>query len=88
MGPSNGKHHHKLKKSTCTPPCIDTGLPTEITTKISPLDNTSSATHVAFCEFIELIDLNSIKVFITTASSALEGETLSYFGDMPSNKDS
>jgi hypothetical protein len=76
MGPSNGKHCRKSKKSTGTPPCIDTSLSTENTTKISPPDDTSSATRVAFWEFIELADLNSIKVFITTAASSPEGENL------------
>ena len=36
----------------------------------------SPATRVAFREFIELADLNSIKVFITAASSSSEGENL------------
>ena len=40
------------------------------------LDDTSSATRVAFCEFIELVDLSSIKVFISTAASSPEGENL------------
>ena len=66
----NRKHHHKSEKNTCMPPCIDTNLPTKIKTKISPLDNTS-ATRVAFREFIELTNLNSIKVFITTAVRGL-----------------
>jgi hypothetical protein len=78
MGPSNRKHHSKSKKSTCAPSCISTGLPTATTTNISPPDDTSesSATHVVFQEFIELADLSSIKVFITTASSSPEGENL------------
>lgn len=39
-------------------------------------DNTSSATRVAFREFIELADFSSIKNFITTSSSSPDGENL------------
>jgi hypothetical protein len=48
------------------------------TATIIPPDNTSesSPTHVAFREFIKLADLNSIKIFITTAASSSEGENL------------
>ena len=53
----------------------NTSLSTAIATNITPLDNTSP-TRVAFREFIELADLNSIKNFITTASSSSEGENL------------
>ena len=53
----------------------NTSLPTAIATNITPLDNTSP-THVAFHEFIELADLNSIRIFITTASLSPEGENL------------
>jgi hypothetical protein len=48
------------------------------TATIIPPDNTSesSPTCVAFREFIKLADLNSIKIFITTATSSSEGKNL------------
>ena len=61
-------------------PHTDISLPVDMdittTTKIALSDSTSSATHVAFHKFIELADLNTIKIFITTASSSPEGENL------------
>ena len=50
------------------------------------LDDTSSATRVAFCEFIELVDLSSIKVFISTAASSPEGENLKLLWERASRK--
>ena len=41
-----------------------------------PSPTSTLPTHVAFRKFIELADLNSIKIFITTASSSSEGENL------------
>ena len=68
MSPSNKKTHGKAKKPVSTPLC---------TTNIPPPLNTPSAapaTHIAFCEFIELADLESIKQFLTTASSSPDGQ--------------
>ena len=78
MGPSNKKHHSRSRKGTCAPPDINTSLPATITTKITPLDDTALATRVAFREFIELADLSTIKIFITTAASSYEGENLKF----------
>jgi hypothetical protein len=58
----------------------DTSLTVDMGTvtaaKIKFPEDTSAPTRVAFREFIELADLNAIKVFITTASSSPEGENL------------
>jgi hypothetical protein len=54
---------------------VDTGTATTITS-LTPPDDTSPLTRVAFREFIELADLGAIKTFITTAASSSEGENL------------
>jgi hypothetical protein len=51
----------------------DTSLPVDTGTA-----TTTSATHVAFRQFIELADLSTIKIFITTAASSYEGENLKF----------
>jgi len=70
MSPSNKKTHGKAKKPTSTPLCT-TNIP-------PPLDMPSPApaTRIAFREFIELADLESIKQFLTAASSSPDGQNL------------
>jgi hypothetical protein len=72
MSPSNKKNHGKPKIGASTPSRVPISAP--------PLDAPSppsaSATRVAFREFIELADLESIKHFLTAAASSPEGENL------------
>jgi hypothetical protein len=70
MSPTNKKHHGKAKNTTTTPSRAPNAAP--------PLDAPSPAptTCVAFREFIELANLESIKQFIATASSLPEGENI------------
>lgn len=70
MSPSNKKAHGKVKKPESTP-LYTTNIP-------SPLDTPSAApaTRVAFREFIEIANLESIKQFLTTASSSPDSQNL------------
>ena len=70
MSPTNKKNHGKVKKAAPTPLHSANIAP--------PLDALSPAptTRVAFQEFIELADLETIKHFLTAAASSPEGENL------------
>jgi hypothetical protein len=70
MSPTNKKHHGKVKNTATTPSHAPNAAP--------PLDAPSPAptTHIAFREFIELANFESIQQFITAASSLLEGENI------------
>ncbi|KIM45019.1 hypothetical protein M413DRAFT_24288 [Hebeloma cylindrosporum] len=70
MGPSNKKTHGKAKKPATTPPCAADIAPSLNTA------STASTTRIAFREFIELADLESIKQFLVAASSSPDGENL------------
>jgi hypothetical protein len=62
MSPTNKKKHGKSKKATTTP-------------EISPPDM-SSHTRVAFRDFIELADVDTINTFLAATTSTLESENL------------
>ncbi|KIM37020.1 hypothetical protein M413DRAFT_448748 [Hebeloma cylindrosporum] len=70
MSPSNKKTHGKAKKPATTPPRT-----ADIAPPVNAL-STTSTTLVAFREFIELADLESIKQFLIAASSSPDGENL------------
>ncbi|KIM35515.1 hypothetical protein M413DRAFT_32457 [Hebeloma cylindrosporum] len=70
MGPSNKKTHGRAKKAATTPPCT-----AEIASPLSA-SSTAPTTRVAFREFIELADLESIKLFLTAAAATPDGENL------------
>src|SRR6266567_194879 len=58
-------------------------LPTPAaSTSVPPTSaSTTPATHVTFCEFIELADLKTIKLFLITAASTPEGQNLESLWD-------
>jgi len=61
MNPSNQKAHGKTKKPASAPLCTS-----NILSKFLDAPSAAPATHVAFCKFIELADLKSIKQFFAT----------------------
>jgi hypothetical protein len=73
MSPQNKKKQTKVKT-------VDNAIATPVTsTATAPIDDTlsaASATRIQFRDFIELADLNTVKNFITTATSSPEGENL------------
>src|SRR6266567_3661444 len=70
MSPSNKKNHGKAKNAATTPSCVPNEAP--------PLDALppTPTTRIAFREFIELANLESIKCFLDTAASSPEGKNL------------
>jgi hypothetical protein len=72
MSPSNKKNHGKPKIAAATPPQAPISAP-QLDTPSPPL---APATRIAFRDFIELADLESIKQFLTAAASSQEGENL------------
>jgi hypothetical protein len=79
MGPSNKKKHIKAKAAASISTHTDADHPVIVnaaTTSITAPPNDTSATRVQFRDFIELADLNAIRIFITTASLSPEGENL------------
>src|SRR6266567_4674435 len=57
---------------------LPAALPTPAaSTSVPPTSaSTTPATHITFCEFIELADLETIKLFLITAASTPEGQNL------------
>ena len=75
MSPTNKKNHSKAKSTK--------SIPLHPANIISPSDTPSPApaTHVAFREFIELANLESIKLFLSTVVSTAEGRNLEHLWD-------
>ena len=82
MSPGNKKKHSKAKLAASTSPHTQASPPvdtvTAVKTKLSPDSppDMSSPTRVAFRDFIELADVDTINIFLAATTATSESENL------------